>query len=660
MGDIQYDEAAADAVLKAAGAAADRLRGQGPARRSAAESAMDDFRGAYAKRFEESVQIEAGDRPKLTSALDDLVDQVTEATSAAERERRRREQLAAWQLRQDERDRQVAADPLGLHGSSSLGVFDFKPSEIPIAPPTISVAFSARGRTRTGGGTAEGTSSAVPGSLRSFARDSRAADRAAEEKLTALRTAWHGFTGRCGWVRIANASFLAGADRLLDENREDAAWLERIADAFDRAGGSGDLSNAALDIAAPADLPPALQQLLDPDLTAAEVAALWEQLGWSSSRKQDVRALPLPVLARLGNLEGVAYWARDAANRTVLDARITEAEREVEALRSTIAYDNGTAWSRASENLTALRDIRTGAQFVPGSQSGDRYVVSLTDDVPPLAAVAIGDLDTARNVTWAVPGMGSSTTGMNAWASSAQNIYDRQRDSVDDDSPLQQHAVIAWMGYKAPPVPVISGSPDPGVLFNGYAEPGGNALAASIKGLDAVRGGDLPRTNVVAHSYGSTTAAFGLTQAAVHVDSFTTIGSAGIPNSIPRADDIHADDVYAGQARNVWALPGDEKGDQWAGTGRLSPVHGIDPTSPSFGASAFGADGVEKDGEKLRGVKDHGVSTPDGEGYLDVNTESLSNIGYATTGQPEEMTDYVAKGPTDFERDLLEQMMRAP
>lgn len=654
MGDIQYDEAAADAVVRAAGAAADRLRGQGAARRSAAESALDDFRGAYAKRFEESVQIEADDRPKLTSALDDLVDQVTEATAAAERERRRREQLAAWQLRQDERDREVAADPLGLHGSPSLGVFDFKPSETPIAPPTITVAFSARGRTRTGGGTAAGTSSAVPGSLRSFASDSRAADRAAEEKLTTLRTAWHGFTGSCGWVRIANASFLAGADRLLDENREDAAWLERIADAFDRAGGSGDLANATLDIAAPADLPPALQQMLDPDLTAAEVAALWAQLGWSSSRRQDVRALPLPVLARLGNLEGVAYWARDAANRTVLDARITEAEQEVETLQSTIAYDNGTAWSRASENLEALRNIRSAAHKAPGAGAGDRFVVSLSQDVPPLAAVSIGDLDEARNVTWAVPGMGSATTGMTGWAASAQNLYEKQKDTGP-----AEHAVIAWMGYEAPPVPVISGSPDPGVLFNGYAEPGGGHLADSIEGLSAARGTDVPTTNVVAHSYGSTTAAFALTKQGVHVDTFTTIGSAGLPNSIDEASDIHADGVYAGQARNVWAVPGDEKGDQWAWTGRLSPEHGVDPTEPSFGAHPFGADGLEGEPER-RGVKDHGVSTPDGEGYLDLNTESLANVAFATTGHPELMTEYVPKGPTDFERELLEQMMKAP
>ncbi|PZF15496.1 hypothetical protein DEJ25_01860 [Curtobacterium sp. MCPF17_011] len=652
MGDIQYDEASADALVRAASAAAEQLRGQGAGRRAAVELGTDDFDGAYAKRFEESARIEAADRPKLASVLDDLGDQVNDATAAAKRERERREDLAAWQVRQDERDRKAAEAPVSLFPTPQPPSFDFKPSETPIAPPSISAAFSARARTRTGGGTPSGKSSADPDNLRSFARDYRALDRSTAEKQTTLLNAWHGFTGSCGWVRISSATFFIGFNRLLEENGEDSAWADRIADAFERAGGHGSLSNATLDVSAAADLPPAMQQMFAPGLTPAEVAALWAKLGYTSADAADLKSLPLPVLGKLGNLEGVDYWARSTANRVVLKARITEAADEVEALKSTIAYDNGAAWSRASTNLDALRNIDDSLD--KHKHNGDRYLITLTEDVPPLAAVSIGNLDTAKDVTWAVPGMGSSTTGMDSWTNSAQNIYDQQRKGGPAD-----RAVIAWMGYEAPPVPVMSGSADPGVLFNGYAKPGGDNLAASVRGLDAVRSGDMPVTNVVAHSYGSTTSAFGLTQPGVQVDTFTTIGSAGIPNSIPTADDIHADHVYAGQARNVWAIPGDEKGDQWAASGRLSPVHNIDPTSSDFGATAFGADGIEGD-DTMRGVKDHGVSTPDGEGYLDLNTESLANVGYATTGQPERMTAYEPKGLTDFEKSLLEEMMRAP
>ncbi|MBT1546046.1 alpha/beta hydrolase [Curtobacterium aurantiacum] len=644
MGEIQYDDAAADLLAQAASGAAETLRGQSAARRTGVENALDDFDGAYAKRFEESAQIEADDRPKLASVLDELSTQVDATTTAAANERQRQADLAAWQVRQDERDRESAEDPISVLRLPGMQSFDLKPSEIPIAPPSISASFSARTRTRTGGGTSGGTSSADPGHLQSFASGSRALDRAASTKQTTLRNAWTGFTASCGWAKIDGSTFLHGFERLLEENDADAAWADRIADAFEQAGGHGSISNATLDVSAAAELPPAFQQMLDPDLSAAEVAALWAGLGYSAADANDLRALPLPVLSVLGNLEGVDYWARDTANRVVLDARIRAAEQEVEDLRSTVAYDNGTSWMLASENLEALRAIDTASQFEQGSKAGERFIVSLTDDVPPLAAVSVGDLDTADNVTWAVPGMGSDTTGMVGWTDSAQHLYDQQADTGPED-----RAVISWMGYKTPPQPVVSGKLDFGVLGSDYAETGGDQLAASIRGLDAVRQDDGPTTNVVAHSYGSTTSAYALTQSGVQVDSFTTIGSAGLPNSIEDADDLNADHVYAGQARDVWAID-PEKGDQWAWTGRLSPVHSQDPTDPDFGATAFGADGSGA----LNPVEDHGTHTEDERGYLDPNTESLTNIGFATTGHPELMTEAQPKGPTQFQESLLE------
>jgi hypothetical protein len=647
MGDIQYDQAAADALVQAATAAAEKLRGQGAGRRAAVEQGTDDFHGAYATRFEESARIEAEDRPKLATVLDDLSDRVDEATAAAERERERRADLAAWQGRQDERDRKAAESPLGVFEAPAGMGLDPRPSDTPVAPPSISASFSARGRTRTGSGTSGGKSSADPDHLRSFATTYRALDRAAADALTTLRNTWHGFTGSCGWVRIETATFLIGFDRLLEENGEDAAWADRIADAFERAGGHGSISNATLDVSAAAELPAAFEEMLDPDLSPAQVAELWAELGYSKADANDLKALPVPVLGALGNLEGVDYWARDTANRAVLDARITAAEEEVAALRNTIAYDGGTAWGKASTDLDALEAIRTSLADAKGGKGGERFLVSLTEDHPPLAAVSIGDLDTADTVTWAVPGMGSDTTGMSGWTDSSQHLYDQQADT----GPANR-AVISWMGYDTPPQPVISGEWDFGVLGSEYAKVGGDNLAASIRGLDAVRADDGPTTNVVAHSYGSTASAYALTQSGVHVDTFSTVGSAGLPNEVDAAGDLHADHVYSGQAQDVWLIE-PEKGDQWAWTGRLSAEHGQDPTDPDFGATTFGTDG-ETDNGPLNAVEDHGTHAPGDHGYLDLNTESLMNLGFATTGHPELLTDDPPKGPTAFQQSILE------
>jgi len=49
---------------------------------------------------------------------------------------------------------------------------------------------------------------------------------------------------------------------------------------------------------------------------------------------------------------------------------------------------------------------------------------------------------------------------------------------------------------------------------------------------------------------------------------------------------------------------------------------------------SFDADGAAG----LNPVRDHGVDTWCGGGYLDEDTQSLQNVGSATTGQPERLT----------------------
>ncbi|MCJ1712935.1 alpha/beta hydrolase [Curtobacterium sp. VKM Ac-2922] len=653
MGDITYDDDAAARLQRVAGQAADCLTGQSAARRAAAESARDDFEGAYAKRFEESARVEADDRPKLASSLRDLANQVGQATAAAKRERSRRVELEAWRGRQEAREREAASSPFGVFGIPAASGLDLEPSETPVSPPHIAASFSARGRTRSGSGTSDGRSAADPDALRQFATTSRGLDAAAGSERTALKNAWSGFTARCSWAPIDSASLLGGFDRLLQENSDDAAWLERIADAFDRAGGHGSLSNATLDIAAAADLPPGLAKVFTKGLSPAEVAALWAKLRLSKADRNDLRALPVPILSQLGNLEGVDYWARDTANRVVLDARIHQAQLRLRELERSTTYDPGGAtYATAFKNLTALQEVRTASN--DRSNEGRRFLISLDDSVvPPLAAISIGDLDTAENVTWAVPGMATDTLGMNGWTDAAQNLYKQQSLTGPAD-----HAVVSWVGYTTPPQPVIQGQLDFGVLGTTHAKDGSRKLAAALRGLDAARGGDSFTNNVVAHSYGSTTAAYALTKRDVHVDTFTTIGSAGIPNSIPDAGTLHAGHVYAGQAQNIWVIePG--RGDRWAQTGRLSPTHSQDPTDPAFGATAFGTDGVTGDDTK-HSVDDHNVLTDDHRGYLDADTESLYNIGQATTGHPEAMTKYEPKGMTWYEKTVLEQMQGVP
>ncbi|MEV7875991.1 alpha/beta hydrolase [Microbacterium sp. NPDC089188] len=346
----------------------------------------------------------------------------------------------------------------------------------------------------------------------------------------------------------------------------------------------------------------------------------------------------------------MAYTARDEANRIWLRTQLEEARAalaEAEKPPSFPELPGGYAGATAiAERLERARARMAGLEGIEAALGASenvapRHLVSLTADSPPLAAISIGDLDSASDITFAVPGMGTTTEGMRDWVRASQNIADLQ----DQMDPGREHAVVSWVGYVTPPVPIAEGGF--GVAGNSFAEGGAENLGRDLSAFKATR----PETqlNVVAHSYGTTTSALALTRDDVQVDTFVTLGSAGLPMDIDRASDLHAVGVFSGQAQDVWAVD-PTGGDQWAWTGRLSPAHSIDPMSPYFGAHSFSVAG----GAGLSPVTDHGVLTSTGTGYLDTRTESLRNVVLATTRQGDGISAYRAPGPTPFQEALIE------
>lgn len=380
----------------------------------------------------------------------------------------------------------------------------------------------------------------------------------------------------------------------------------------------------------------------------AETVAPW----WSALDADQRDALIHAAPAVIGNLEGVAYGDRDTANRVYLDEQLADAESALKKAQEPLPWwallgGEGVVTAHSQEiadaqaRVDALNDIRKALKSNSGGDG--RFLIALTGDDPPLAAVAIGDLDTAQSVTYAVPGMGTTTEGMTGWTESARHLQDLQN-AYD---PNRSHAVVAWIGYKTPPIPGEGGLD---VLGTDFAEAGAKRLDSTLAGLNAVRGGSGPQVNVVAHSYGTTTAAIALSHPGSHVDTFVSLGSAGLPPSLDQASDLHADAVYAGQARDV--IPGleDGQGDQWAWTGRGFGDHPVNPVDPSFGAHTFGTDS----GQGGQAVTDHGTHTGTGSGYLDAGTESLRNVALATTGQGDRVSEYVPLGPTPLQQGLID------
>lgn len=290
----------------------------------------------------------------------------------------------------------------------------------------------------------------------------------------------------------------------------------------------------------------------EPDL----IAAKWKS--YSPAERRELIGIAPQIV---GNLEGADYLSRDAANRKELVRRLAAA---------TSAVSRDPKNTIAKRTVTCLEAIHA---TVRGSHQPRRYLVSLTGDAMPLAAVAVGDLETARQATFDVPGMGTYTDDIQLWTQAAVNVFDAQ----GEVGASEHRAVVAWIGYQTPP---------PGIdaTFGDYAARGAPKLGSAIRGLYAARGGtERTSVSIIAHSYGTTMAADALAAQNLHIFSFVMFGSAGIEDRIKNAAALHAKHVYTGEAGS----------DDVAIWGRVSRQ---DPSAPEFGATVIPVNGGRNTG----------------------------------------------------------------
>ncbi|GAB3523654.1 alpha/beta hydrolase family protein [Arthrobacter monumenti] len=364
---------------------------------------------------------------------------------------------------------------------------------------------------------------------------------------------------------------------------------------------------------------------------------------WWNDLNQDARerlSQQLPSL--VGNLEGIDYDTRSAANAT--------------ALALAVSHPFTTKKQR-----NAHKSIERSIQSSDKGR-GQRSLISFDASDPPLAAVAIGDVDTANYVTFNVPGMGSHTGDMTGWTEASQNIYDEQTRIA----PGLDQAVVAWVGYE-PPEMFAWGKYD--VFAMEHAETGAKRLSAALDGFHTARtaNGDMPFTSVTAHSYGTTTAANALARTSFQLDTAVFYGSAGIdPDLVPKAKDMHVTtnpdgdpEVYATQAAGETIAPLGI-----AGSHLLSDDNRISPTDGHFGAKVFSSEGANglapTTGHSVIGEGENLVfwHTDEGGGYLDDNTQSLFSIGRIITGQAEEVKTTEADVTHRINEEILESGLR--
>lgn len=440
---------------------------------------------------------------------------------------------------------------------------------------------------------------------------------------------------------------LAGVARGFD----DALRLPMLAELA--ADGPGALERWA------AEHPDDARRLLDEPPAAGSVRR-W----WSALDGDERTALVTGLSAVIGNLNGVRYADRGRANRHTLEVELPKAQAAREAFLARFRAGEPLLASEVDEYERVLERARAlealDRTLAASTAAIPRSIVALTLGDPPLAAVAVGDMDTASNITVDVPGMGNSVAdSMEAWTEGAANLRGEQRTAAALLGADRDVATVAWMGYDTPDMP-----PSTEVLGSAKAVAGAARLRGFIDGASHTRGwAGGAHMSVVAHSYGTTTAT--LAVARTPVANLTLLASAGIDARVPdvHALDVPPEHVWASQSkqdtvanvgRGLVQLPGPGAGgDQPLDTGNpfttnrrtvgvLPSSHRLNPGDPSWGARTFSSNEEVVGGRRYPGSSGHSA-TPAAEdalrgehgedvGYLDRGTSSLRNTSYTSLG----------------------------
>jgi hypothetical protein len=342
------------------------------------------------------------------------------------------------------------------------------------------------------------------------------------------------------------------AQELAEEALQSAARAQLAADeagsALTRVGVGGGLVPAPFDdLLGPVLAGAGIAAVLPPRGGSDERAAWWSGLS-AADRLTAIREIP----GRVGQLDGLPAWARDQANRELLDRALADPSLPGHAVAVSVAAE--IAGREAAGEEVQLH------QFQPAER---------------LVALAIGDLDTADHVALLVPGTGTDPVGdLDDLADDAGTVAD----ATTSVAPSAAVATIAWLGYRAPLNLAKAASPH-------YSWTGGPALDATLHGLASARAatpGGRPHTTVIGHSYGTLV----VDRAAdapgrLAADEVVLLGSPGMDN---RAADLEVDGVYEASAPfDVVSSLGD----------LVNPylnVHGWQTDGPGFGAEELPTD----------------------------------------------------------------------
>ena len=326
----------------------------------------------------------------------------------------------------------------------------------------------------------------------------------------------------------------------------------------------------------------------------------------------------------IGNRDGVAFTARDQANRVLLAVDRSRLAAERHRIMSDLG-DNWTqgAIAKAHPALNQIKDKLASLDAIEATlaNTGDRQLLLL--DLRPeraQAAIAAGNVDTAYNVAVFVPGMSASVTeSMEGFDHNMNQMRHRAEGESRRAHPTQEltTAAVTWIGYQTPRLGWDLLSPNDSVAAENLAMKGAARLTPFLQGIGAARYHDAHLT-LLGHSYGSTTAGLALRQN-TGVDDVVFFGSPGLGTN-------HIQDLKLASGHEYYIEA------QWDGVGDLG-AFGIDPSHMDGikHASAKESTVVDPSTGEIRHLKEvTGHSS-----YLDDDTTSQYNMSVVVAGVPQ-------------------------
>ena len=363
--------------------------------------------------------------------------------------------------------------------------------------------------------------------------------------------------------------------------------------------------------------------------SATEVSAWWNSL--TEDEKNKIIAVHPEAI---GNLDGISMDARGTANEIRLETEKTKAAAELAA-----AEEARDKWDMNSPEYAAYQQKVDNARLkVEDLKKIDELVYPygdplLSDNIPKSpynllyldasgdgdvrAAISVGDVDTAENVTTLVPGI--STTARKSLPGLVSDA-----EALRDAAGAENTAAVAWLGYDAPP-----GFGEISDDYKGHqweymnadradeAAPALNSFHEGIHSWHQSQGTD-PHLTTVDHSYGSLTAGTAaLSTKTGVVDDMVLYGSPG-----GRATDVHQYNVPEG---HVYASANDDDVVAGKGTGwnkALGKILGPGEEAAGLGEKPHDMSGVRH------------ISSNEG-GHTDYwkNPEFVEDVGQIAAGE---------------------------